>query len=49
MGLNLHMMVLKTNLIISWVQQNSHAEVQYSFQEVLVQYIRILPTLTTFY
>jgi len=49
MGLNLHMMVLKKNLIISWVQQNPHAEVQYSFQEVLVWYTGILPTLTTFY
>ena len=49
MGLNLHMMVLKTNVILSWVQENPHEVVQYDSQEVIIQYTGTLPTLTTFY
>jgi len=49
MGLNLHVMVLKTNVILSWVQQNPHEVVQYNFQAVLVWYTGTLPTMTTFY
>jgi len=49
MGLNLDVMVLKTNLILSQVQQKPHEVVQYNFQEVLVWYTGVLPTVTTFY
>jgi hypothetical protein len=49
MGLNLHMMVLKRNVILPRVQENPHEVVQYNSKEVLIQYTGTLPTLTAFY
>jgi len=42
---------IKKKLILSWVQQNPHEvlQLQYNFQEVMVQYTGTLPTMTTFY